>query len=1570
MASITRIDLTGSSLGTKARLGLSMLGLLAMAMAGMAFWPTAADAGEPAEPVWSADMTVVEYSSVSIGAASADLFSNIAGSGNLQIKSLWSYIPGRDLRLAFYDGVPNAADYTLQAGGLSLEFPEGSSGQNGFTWSDVDVDWEDGQTVQVRIVPTAEIDAPQGNAPATGLPTISGRAQVGETLTADTSGIADADGLASVSYTYQWLADDADISGATDSTYTLTGDDEGKTIKVRVNFTDDQGNSETLTSAETSAVASEDNIPASGLPAISGTARVGYTLAADTSAIADVDGLGRFPYAYQWMRSDGGADADIAGATESTYALTDDDEGKTIKVKVTLIDDQGNSEALTSAATAEVGESQETRQFLVSNLGVGVSGAGGIQRTLGAARPGFAQAFTTGARTGGYPLGSVGIQVSNFYDVSSVADHLRVTINGAATGGGPGEAHCTLTNPPSFPAPGVSAFEAPAGAGSCPQLAAETTYFVVIEWLNPGEAGSFATIPQTYPTAVSAATAEDQGGAAGWSIADQAHYLTVSSNVRTWTSYDETASFKIKVKEANSPATGLPAISGTAQVGETLTADTSAIADENGMTNPVFTYQWIAGEAVIQGARGSTYQIASEEQGLAIHVWVSFRDDEGNVEALTSAGTLPVEPRQNNPAAGAPTISGTARVGETLTADISGISDADGLDNVVYGYQWLADDAEISGATSSTYTLTDEELGKAVKVRVTFTDDKKSQETLTSGATAAVAAASGPLTGLTLLDASGQTQLATLSDGVTVELDDPAGGDYAIRADVESGSDIGSVHLELSGAKSVSRTESVAPYSLYGDGGASALHGGNLPEGSYTLRATAYSEGAGAGDELGILSVSFTVTETALTAAFQDVPDAHNGTDAFSFRIEFSEPVATSYRTLQDSALTVTGGEVTSARRVDGRSDLWRIIVTPDNGNDVSVILPATTDCDDLGAVCTAAGKKLSRGDSLSVSGPSTSGNNPATGAPTISGTAQAGETLTADTGDIADADGLTNVEYSYQWLADGAGIQGAANSTYDLTDAEVGKVIKVRVSFTDDEGNEETLTSAATSPVTAADNNPATGIPTISGTAQAGATLTASTGGIADADGLTTVSYSHQWLADDADISGATDSTYTLNDAEVGNAIKVKVTFTDDADNEETLTSVATATVTAAANNPATGTPSIGGTAQAGETLTAGISGIADADGLTNVEYGYQWLADDADISGAANSTYTLTDDEVGKAIKVKVTFTDDADNEETLTSAATTTVTAAANNPATGQPTISGTAQAGETLTASTSGIADADGLTSAEYGYQWLADDVDIQGASNSTYDLTSDEVGKTIKVKVTFTDDADNEETLTSVATTTVTAAANNPATGLPSITGTAQAGETLTAGTSGIADADGLTNVEYNYQWLADDAEISGATDSTYTLTDDEVGKAIKVKVSFTDDAGSDETLTSAATGTVAAAPAPLTVSLENKPTSHDGTNDFSFDIRFSEEPHADFSYKTLRDHAFTVTGGSVQKAQRLQKEPESNIGWKITVRPDGNGDVAIVLPVTTDCSATGAICTGDGRMLSNRLEFTVSGPGG
>ena len=199
-------------------------------------------------------------------------------------------------------------------------------------------------------------------------------------------------------------------------------------------------------------------------------------------------------------------------------------------------------------------------------------------------------------------------------------------------------------------------------------------------------------------------------------------------------------------------------------------------------------------------------------------------------------------------------------------------------------------------------------------------------------------------------------------------------------------------------------------------------------------------------------------------------------------------------------------------------------------------------------------------------------------------------------------------------------------------------------------------------------------------------------------------------------------------------------------------------------ANNPATGAPTITGKAQVGETLTADTSGVGDDDGLTNAAFAYQWQADGADISSATSDTYTLADSDEGKAISVAVTFTDDAGNDETLTSAATTAVEAKANAQATGAPAISGTVQVGETLTAGTSGIADEDGLDNVSYSYQWQADSVDIAGATNATYTLADSDEGKTITLQVSFTDDAGNDEELTSAATDMVEAKPNSPATG--------------------------------------------------------------------------------------------------------------------------------------------------------------------------------------------------------------
>ena len=1138
-------------------------------------------------------------------------------------------------------------------------------------------------SAQANPAPTPE---PAQNSPATGAPTISGTPQVGQTLTADTSGISDSDGLTNVTYGYQWVANDGtsdtDIAGATDSTYILVAADEGRTIKVQVSFTDDAANAESLTSAATATVDPAPNSPATGAPTISGTAQVGEILTADTSGIADTDGLANVSYSYQWIANDGTSDTAISGATNSTYTLVAADEGKTVKVRVSFTDDAGNDETLTSGATATVD-----------------------------------------------------------------------------------------------PAP-------------------------------------------------------------------------------------------------NSPATGAPAISGTAQVGETLTAATSGIADADGLANVSYSYQWVTNDGTsdtdIAGATGSSYTLVTGDQGKTIRVRVSFTDDAGNHETLTGAATAAVDAAPNSPATGAPAISGAAQVGQTLTADTSGIADTDGLTNVAYGYQWIRNDGgtdtDISGATDSGYTLVADDEGRTIKVKVSFTDDAGHGETLTSAATAAV-------------DATPNNQ-ATGAPTIT-------------------------------GAAQVGQT---------------------------------------------------------LTADTSAIADA-DGLDTATFTYQWVANDGTSDTDIAGA----TGSTYTLVDADQGGTIKVRVSFTDDPGNDETLTSAATA----------------------AVDAPP---NSPATGAPAISGTAQVGQTLTADTSGIADADGLTNVSYSYQWIRnDGSSdIAGATDSTYALVDADEGKTIKVKVGFTDDAGSDESLASAATGSVAAhPDQGSAPGTPDQPvGTAVFVGGVDLEWNDVPGADSYDVQLFRNgQWM--DLPGDGVEIASYgagaIISELDPGSSswFQVRAGNAHGSSDWSNFRQVGSTNQSALGklarpdNAPASGAPVIDGTAQVGESLTADTTGIEDGNGLDRVQFRLQWVFNngsaDAEITGATGSSYTLVAADEGKTVKVRVSFTDRGGYAESLTSAATDTVSFAvqqqvANNPATGAPAVNGNAQVGETLTADTSGIADADGLTNVSYSYQWIANDgtndTDITGATDSGYILAAADEGRTIKVKVSFTDDAGHGETLTSAATAAVDAASNSPATGAPTITGTAQVGETLTAATSGIADADGLTNVSYSYQWIANDGTsdtaISGATNSTYTLVNADEGGTIKVRVSFTDDAGNDETLTSGATGIVAAALLPLTVSLENNPATHNGTDVFTFEIRFSEE--FPLSFRTLKVHALQVTGGTVKKARRVDNS--SDIHWRITVRPDADGNVSIVLPVTDDCDDQGAICTRDGRKLSNGLEFTVVGPGG
>ena len=1600
----------------------------------------------------------------------------------------------------------------------------------------------------------AEAQDPPANNEATGNPTISGTAQVDKTLAADTSGIADADGLSGATFSYQWVTNsgtaDTDITDATDSTYTLVAADEGMTIKVRVSFTDDAGNEETLTSAATVAVEVSTNHPAEGWLSLSGMAEVGQAMhvvgvgIGYNWGIRDEDGLTNATYNFQWIRSDGITDVDILDATDTShalhsritlsYTLADADEGKYIKVRVSFTDDAGNAETLTSSSTTAV-----TARPSVSDLGapsaLTVGWSEGEEKGLDlswTAPEGTVTSYqilrleipTRSRWWEPYPYGCtplMEVHVSDTgggataYTDTDVAEGASYTysvrvLNSDGVGRKSASPGSLQYRPPHTPTGSYWPSGVPGTLYRVPTNLASSQIKngIGLTWDAPeGEVTGYQILRRSpeqcdygYRVYVENTNSTDTH----WADRNVAAGTRYEYHVRAINDVgpgrlDRSISTSLRPTtlvvgpEPNNSATGTPTITGTPQVGETLTADPSGIADADGMLWASLSYQWLSSrDTEIEGATSPTYKLQASDANKAIKVRVDFMDDAGYEESLTSAATVAVSP--NVSATGAPAITGTVEVGETLTADTSGISDTDGLDNVSFSYQWIhsdgTDDLDVDGATGATYAVTATDVDKAIKLRVNFTDDKGSVESLTSPATSVVpieVTFTFNIDGTTVTCDSYNIQPANIP---IEECDDPTSTEQGASGEIGVGIEIArSVNSQLykfdfriyQMTDSLGNDNSVEANDLClgpgladsvsmevtpddGTGNFTYTDEGTIlnlcPAGTYqmlvfwdrynyedqeyesawtwTSRRYFFINGDDE-EDTSIEQVKF------IKAQYPDPPVSHDevqieGTKqstrlnreltTFALSIDGLVPDSDPETTDYVVRLQVIGSDSEGRRRAvpwchvgdvgysyllktvpeDGRWEMDAHVL----GNCLDHWWPDTlrielfdgTDLTDYSTPVVFDGSNIisptggllypESGTHEFIAGTDISldalPNSPATGAPTITGTAQVGETLTASTTGITDTDGLTKVSYAYQWLADDTDIAGATSTSYTLTDSDQGKAIKVRASFTDDAGNEEALTSEAL----------------VVPVRPHGLTAVVSDGAVV----LTwnppvgfQYLYDYQILRNRPDLgetdpivyvdTGTAETTYTDTDVEPGALYVYRVkaaNYFNRLSQASEPVQIRTPQSVPPANSPATGAPTISGTAQVGETLTANTSGIADEDGLTNATFSYQWLADDADISGATNASYTLTDSDEGKTVKVTVTLTDDAGNEESVTSAATDAVAS--------PPT---------TLTAS---IRDAperhDGENSftfelrfsetpePDFSYEALRDHAftatggtvtnarRIEPPGNVRWEITvepSSDADVTIVLpETTDCDDqgaictADGRMLSAEVALTVAgpeeeeeqTPPENNQATGVPTISGEAQVGETLTASTSDIADADGLDDVSFSYQWLAGGTDIDGATGSSYSLTSSEQGETIQVRVTFSDDADNQETLTSEATEEVAAKPDPLTVSVTAAaPATHDGSSEFTFEIEFSEE--FDLGYVTLRDHAFTVTGGSVKKAQRTDKP--SNIPWRITVKPDGTGDVTIKLPATTDCDAQGAICTGDGRMLSNSLNFTVSGPG-
>jgi hypothetical protein len=363
------------------------------------------------------------------------------------------------------------------------------------------------------------------------------------------------------------------------------------------------------------------------------------------------------------------------------------------------------------------------------------------------------------------------------------------------------------------------------------------------------------------------------------------------------------------------------------------------------------------------------------------------------------------------------------------------------------------------------------------------------------------------------------------------------------------------------------------------------------------------------------------------------------------------------------------------------------------------------------------------------------------TSPPSVNGQAQQGQTLNTTTGSW---DNGVN-SYAYQWQRcdkDGnncADISGAASSSYVMTSTDVGHRLRVVVSATNDVGTN----SAASGPsdvVTTASTGPTTvSPPTISGQAQEGQTLFASTG---NWDGGVN-SYAYQWQRCDSnsnnctDIPGATSSSYLMTSTDVGHRLLVVVRATN---NDGTNAASSHTTDVVATDGPTnTSRPSISGTAAQGATLTASPGAWS---GNGSISFAYQWLRCDSNgnncsnLSGATAQTYVPVAADLGHRLAVVVTAKDSR-GASSATSGVTAVVSAQQAPANVSLPTIGGVAQQGKTLAA---GLGTWNG-TSVAFTYQWQRCDANgngcanIPGATKTTYVTTSADVGHRLRLFVT-------------------------------------------------------------------------------------------------------------------------------------------------------------------------------------------------------------------------------------------
>ena len=1362
-----------------------------------------------------------------------------------------------------------------------------------------------------------------------------GDALVGDVLSGSYS-YADIDNDPEGATAFRWMRNGIAISGASQASYTLVAADSGQSISLEVTPVAASGTSPGAPVVSANSITVVNSAPVASNVTIAdnngGNIVVGVTLSGSYT-YSDPDNDPEGVSLFRWLRNG----APISGATASSYTLVAADSGQSISLEVTPVALSGittgspvlSSTALTVINSAPVasnvsvldgnggdalvgdlltgsytysdidGDLEGSSNFQWLRNGVAIAGANTTSYTLVSADSGQLISFeVTPVATSGTTTGQTVTSANSLSVINSAPVASAVAITDA-NGGDPVVGDVLNGSYSYFDADGDS-------QGSS-----------TFRWLRNGSPIAGATA-QSYTL-----IAADSGADIVFEVTPVAA-TGVSQGVAT-------ASAALTVVNS-APLAANVSISDS-NGGDTVVGDTLVVSydysDIDGDLEGTSIFRWLRNGTGISGANGNSYILVAADSGQSISVEVTPVAATGTTTGSPVLSGNSINVINSAPVASAVTISdpngGSIVVGDTLNGNYS-YSDIDNDAEGVSTFRWLRNGTAISGATSTTYTLTSADSGTAISFEVT------------------PVAATGIVTGTTVISAAVNV-LNSAPVASNVSITDSNGGSTVVGDTLTASYS----YTDIDGD-----SEGSSLYRWLRDG--VAISGATTT--SYTLVA------ADSGT-----TVSFEVTPIAATGTTTGIAV----TSANSLSVVNSAPVASAVSINDANGGQAVVGDVLTGvytySDADGDGEGASTFQWLRNG---SVITGATSQSYTLTSA--DSGQSISFAVTPVATAGVLTGTTVTSGSIVIENTApvatnvtitdtNGGSVVVGDTLDGAytytDVDNDPEGTSTFRWLRGGTAIAGATSSSYTLVAADSGQAISFEVTPVAASGTTtgSPVVSSTLSVVNSAPVATAVGITDSNGgDIVVGDVLTGSyTYSDADNDGEGTSTF--RWLRGGTAIAGATASSYTLVAADSGQDIVFEVTPVA-ATGTTTGSAVASAAVTVINSAPVASNVAIsdgnGGSIVVGDVLTGNYS-YSDADNDAEGSSLFRWLRDGTAIAGATTASYTLVAADSGANITFEVTPV--ASTGTTTGSAVSSSAVTVINSaPVAAAVTISddngGSAVVGDSLTGSYS-YSDADGDPEGVSTFRWLRDGVAIAGATSSTYVLVAADSGAAIRFEVTPVATA-GVTTGSPVASASLAIINSAPVATAVSITddngGAPLVGDTL-SGVYTYSDPDGDPEGTSSYRWLRDGTAIAGATALTYTLVAADSGADISFEVTPVASTGTTTGTAVASTAITVLNSAPVASAVTVTDTNGGSvvvgdTLDGSYTYTDADnDAEGSSSFRWLRD-GVAISGATASSYTLVADDSGSSISFEVT-------------PVATSGTLTGTPVVSTGVTVVN-----------